>query len=560
MKKFHQLKVFSVILLLSVGLWRCYDEPLEEYSPQTRQGQLTVQEAHSLFMEYASNLTLSRSITPGASRIPLNPGIITPAWEEATLSTTNVNSYVNVPIQTTNAFAVKSPRNDTWVDVIQKLVVVQDDGSHRRNVYLLSIIPEKEFARKSPAEIMRQCDGGNMPDDFSGLIVYTKPQGGIPVYAGSFQDGKLSREIFLFNKTRSFQENLTVLNNILKGYTIRSTTNVPMSRSFSEGGWTGGGSTGGGSTGGGNTGGSGYGGGGDDWQFHTEGDPFTRDGYTCWNSSDGNGNSYIVADTDGDGKPDTIIDNDTDVNPGGGETGGNTGGIGGNTGGTGGNTGESGGDVNPGGGGYGGGSGGGTSPTTVSPTGELSKKIFSKDSRLTKEQWHQVEEALKNINQDCMGGKLIGELLTKEQIKLIQRADPNFNAKYNPSTNILSVKDFFSQNLETTLLHELFHSTQPYDHAARLNREIEVQVMLAKYQQRNGKKYTSNTLAKFVTTIGVHNCVTDKGNITNSLQHEQRYEEVVDLIKTTPNSMYHSYLDIPSERNYRTLKKLSIDC
>lgn len=350
MKKFHQLKVFSVILLLSVGLWRCYDEPLEEYSPQTRQGQLTVQEAHSLFMEYASNLTLSRSITPGASRIPLNPGIITPAWEEATLSTTNVNSYVNVPIQTTNAFAVKSPRNDTWVDVIQKLVVVQDDGSHRRNVYLLSIIPEKEFARKSPAEIMRQCDGGNMPDDFSGLIVYTKPQGGIPVYAGSFQDGKLSREIFLFNKTRSFQENLTVLNNILKGYTIRSTTNVPMSRSFSEGGWTGGGSTGGG-----NTGGSGSGGGGDDWQFHTEGDPFTRDGYTCWNSSDGNGNSYIVADTDGDGKPDTIIDNDTDVNPGGGETGGNTGGIGGNTGGTGGNTGESGGDVNPGGGGHGGG-------------------------------------------------------------------------------------------------------------------------------------------------------------------------------------------------------------
>lgn len=267
----------------------------------------------------------------------LGSGIITSSWDKATLSTTRVNSYVNVPIRTTNSYCVKSPYNDTWVDVIQKLVVVQDDGSHRRNIYLLSIIPEEGFAKKSTRTIIGQCHGGNMADDFSGLIIYTKPQGGLPVYAGSYRNGVLLQDVFLFNKTRSFAENLSALNNILENYSFQA-NNTIMTRSLSEGG--------GGSSG--NSGGVG-------WQFHIGGVPFQQDGYTCWNSSDGKGNSYIVADTDGDGQPDSLLDGSATVTPGGGDTSG--GDMGGGD--------IEGGDVNPDGDSHFGGGGG--TPTQDSP-------------------------------------------------------------------------------------------------------------------------------------------------------------------------------------------------
>lgn len=84
---------------------------------------------------------------------------------------------------------------------------------------------------------------------------------------------------------------------------------------------------------------------GSEWEFHPEGDPFQQDGFTCWNSTDGSGNHYVVADMDGDGAPDTILGQGTDIGGGSGETGGITppgeGGITNPGGG-------SGGDVNPG--------------------------------------------------------------------------------------------------------------------------------------------------------------------------------------------------------------------
>ena len=324
MKRIHVTRKFAVVVLLSLCAWSCYDDPFSEVQgPGARPGQLTVEEAHEMFVDYASRAVLSRSEEDGGASIPLNPGILTPDWERATFSTTSCNSYVNVPVQTTNGFQVRSPYNKDWVEVIQKLVAVQDDGSRRRNLYVLSIIPEGDSETTSPSVLARDCNGGDMPAGFSGLIVYTKPRGGIPVYAGSYREGRLVKEVFLFDKSNTFEENLESLNGMLEGYRLQPLVYM-SSRSYSEGGDSQGG------------------GGGDEWVYHTTGDPFQQYGYTCWFATDGKGNWYIVADTNKDGQPDTILDDGTDYRPGG--EGGDEGGS--STGG---------GDVNPGGGITGGG-------------------------------------------------------------------------------------------------------------------------------------------------------------------------------------------------------------
>lgn len=347
--KYSKISVINLcIIILILSCWGCYEDPLKDQNDEPlRSGQLTVEKAYDLFKEYAYNTGVStRSIEAGSQKDNLDPGIVTPAWENAALSATRVNSFVNVPIVTTNHYQVKSPYNKDWVNVAQKLVVVQEDATQRYNIYLLNIIPEGQFAVEHRNGIADLCQGGQRSDDFSGLIVYTKMQGGLPVYVASYNGGELKKEVFLFDERFSFKENLDRINSLLSGYSLRTSNMLLTRASFSESGGSeeesGGGA--GGSSGGGSGGSSGDGPGGGsggssegNWQFHTEGDSFQQDGFTCWHSSDGKGNHYIVADLNGDGKPDTILDSDGKVpggsgNPGGGipggdikpETGGNS--------------------------------------------------------------------------------------------------------------------------------------------------------------------------------------------------------------------------------------------
>lgn len=282
-----------VTLLLSC-LWGCSDDPLDS-GEKLRAGQLTVSEARELYEQYASMMS-SRSMATGEVVGDLDPGILTVTWENAELSTTRVNSFVSVPIGTTNNSWVLSPSNEDWVGVSQKLVIVQEDATRRRNVYLLSVIPEGDYAAKHKDDLSRIYNAEQMPDDFSGLVVYTKIQGGIPVHVGSYVEGQMVEDVFLFDKNYSPEENLERLNAVLDGYSVQ-TNDIMLSRSESSGG-------GGGSF--------------DNWNFdNVGGDSFIQDGFTCWNYTDSSGRDFVLADTDGDGRPDTVLGSSADVDSGG---------------------------------------------------------------------------------------------------------------------------------------------------------------------------------------------------------------------------------------------------
>lgn len=435
--------------------WSCYDNPVNHFfDDETQSDKLSVEEAHELFMQYYMNLSASRSVDAESSSIPLDPGIITPAWQEAVPTSNEVNSYVNVPVQTDRKHYVKSPYNEDWVEAPQRLVAVQDDESRRRNLYLMTVVPEGIFAYKQANAVIYHCDGAKIPKNFSGLIIYTKPQGGIPVYMAHYDKGALTQDVFLFDKAHTFQENVAIINSMLKGYHEKSVRNRTASLSRSE--W-------GGSTG------SNPDTGDDDmeWFYHPEGDPYTGmfdDGktFTYWYTSDGKGNYYIVADMDGDGQTDTIL-NKSDA-PVGGE-GSISIGMGGGIGGSSGKGGSSsGGDVNPGGGSTTGGeSGGKPGSPTINTDLELRNFLDLSKMSLTKEHLSKLDKNIKTHLQNYPRLKdLFIDLANVEKkltIQINSKEAKGNAARYDQNENICYIDGEYVLS-STGIIEEFIHSAQ----------------------------------------------------------------------------------------------------
>ncbi len=208
-------------------------------------------------------------------------------------------------------------------------------------------------------------------------------------------------------------------------------------------------------------------------------------------------------------------------------------------------------------GGGGGGGGSGEIPS-VSPQGMLSKTLFSNYSRLTSEQWQQVEDILNNINNDCMGGNLLGSLAGKN-IQLIHDGGLSGSGSYNHQTKQLRIKRFDDPRqigtVEATLLHELIHGRQTHNPNAKLNLEIEAFFAVYRYALRNasialvGDEYQNIiTLNEFLDPQ--YNVIEDGFNDV--------YESVIGDIKKIGN--YSTYPESSSARNFSTVKELLIDC
>ncbi|WP_292268923.1 hypothetical protein [Butyricimonas sp.] len=203
----------------------------------------------------------------------------------------------------------------------------------------------------------------------------------------------------------------------------------------------------------------------------------------------------------------------------------------------------------------GGGTGGGTTPSTVKPQGNLSKKAFSDDSKLTPEQWKNVEDMLNKINNDCMGGKLIGNL--DGSIKLTYDSGLN-NPKYNHGTNTLKMNNFNSESSATlaSFLHELIHSQQTDNFSSRLNLEIEAHLATYRYALRHNLNLASSTI---LTAMGELDLYLD-GHYNTASGFSDTYEFAIDLMRQEPTYNAKDYPENSSARNFSTVQKLSVDC
>lgn len=200
-------------------------------------------------------------------------------------------------------------------------------------------------------------------------------------------------------------------------------------------------------------------------------------------------------------------------------------------------------------------SGGGSTPSTVKPQGNLSKKAFSDDSKLTPEQWKNVEDMLNKINNDCMGGKLIGNL--DGSIKLTYDSGLK-NPKYNHGTNTLKMNNFNNESPATlaSFLHELIHSQQTDNFSSRLNLEIEAHLATYRYIVRHNLNIASSTI---LTAMGELDLYLD-GHYNTASGFSDTYEFAIDLIRQEPTYNAKDYPENSSARNFGTVQKLSVDC
>ena len=109
----------------------------------------------------------------------LSPGDFTPQWNNAQISQNYRIACVDVPIIPTYRYrAIRSEfrRGQAQayiVNVSQKVVIVKDRESGAMASYVMSLIPDKDFAAKHKGDISDLFLNANDRGRFSGMIVYT---------------------------------------------------------------------------------------------------------------------------------------------------------------------------------------------------------------------------------------------------------------------------------------------------------------------------------------------------------------------------------------------------
>lgn len=123
----------------------------------------------------------------------MSPGDFTPRWDDAQVSQNYRIACVDVPI--IPRFGYRAIRSEYklgkatayTVRVSQKLIIVEGRESGNMTQYLMSIIPDKEFAAKNKGDISNLFLNANDRGRFSGIVLYTHH--GIPVTVNKYING-----------------------------------------------------------------------------------------------------------------------------------------------------------------------------------------------------------------------------------------------------------------------------------------------------------------------------------------------------------------------------------
>lgn len=199
--------------------------------------------------------------------------------------------------------------------------------------------------------------------------------------------------------------------------------------------------------------------------------------------------------------------------------------------------------------------GGGGNPITPDSPGFTPVKI-KMDTATQK----IINKILKQINQDCMGQKLLGALNYSLGKDLTIRYAPNevgadARGRYNqPSHTII-----LGTNSLSTLTEELFHAYQGYNPdmaytiSAKLNYEIEAKVATAQVIERTGEK---NKLLAGQIAVDFHNFCNEYAKAPTMSQYNTLIIYLRDYVGYSSDKYPESY----SYRNLNTLTTLSSDC
>lgn len=188
-------KKYFCMLLVASQIWMllsCNDDwqlPESEISPKA----ITVGEAKTFFEKQImqSGKTLDSKDMRGFATN------FTPQWKHAVISGQEYMAAVDVPIVANFSFSVygwadevqKTDRFD--VNLLQKLIVVKDLRSNNLGAYVVTIIPDKDYALTRKHISAMDFPNFGTYGNFSGLIIYSLPLSTIPVRVNRHWKGEL---------------------------------------------------------------------------------------------------------------------------------------------------------------------------------------------------------------------------------------------------------------------------------------------------------------------------------------------------------------------------------
>ena len=151
-------------------------------------GEITITQAREFFEQ---ELLTRNDDTPSPNI--LSPGDFTPRWDDAQVSQNYRIACVDVPI--IPKYSYKAIRSEYRlgkatayaVTVSQKAIVVKDRSSGRMAQYIMSLIPDREFAATHKGDISNIFLNANDRGSFSGIVLYT--HNGCPVTVNKYVDG-----------------------------------------------------------------------------------------------------------------------------------------------------------------------------------------------------------------------------------------------------------------------------------------------------------------------------------------------------------------------------------
>ena len=235
----------------------------------------------------------------------------------------------NIPFLTSSKYKAKLAGDRSCVEVSQKLLVVKSKKTRQHGIYVLSLIPDSAYNSQNESDICDRFINSGNKGGFSGMAIYSKMNSQIPVTVALFKDGKTIDKVFLFDTVRGLTCQVSAMKRLLKGVRFKREEVMMLARASEGTGGTGG--TGGGGSGNteGNMGTSKPG----DNEDEDEDDPDPNDDDDDWEWDDAlflgydeeygadiyiveiDGEFYYLADTDFDGEPDRLIEDETIVEP-----------------------------------------------------------------------------------------------------------------------------------------------------------------------------------------------------------------------------------------------------
>ncbi len=232
--------------MLTVSLVQCSKEDSTDkqmLNALDNQKILTVSEAKDFLegigLQGMSTKSTEEDIPNENGYVKYVPGDYTADWNKATDGEESGLGCVEIPVSTKNNYMALSYYTEAdstifyYLRIMQKLIVVKSKDSDVKSAYLLSLIPDIEYATgKTCTEVLDSFTNIGEKGDYSGLVLYTVPNTGELVRVSQYENGEYCNGVYVFDKSSDIETNNDLAFRFLEKISIYRMANSVYTKSY----------------------------------------------------------------------------------------------------------------------------------------------------------------------------------------------------------------------------------------------------------------------------------------------------------------------------------------